>query len=117
MPTYTYECQKCGTSQDEFHGMNAAPMVKCTSCGSKRMRKMLGTGAGIIFKGSGFYETDYRRNGGKGGELKPDTKSGSEGKSEGKSESKPSESGSSTKSSDPGKSSDSGKSKKAAASS
>ena len=60
MPTYTYECQKCHATMDVFHSMSATPRVKCASCGSKRMKRLLGTGAGIIFKGSGFYETDYK---------------------------------------------------------
>jgi len=60
VPTYTYECKKCGLLQDVFHPMNAAPRVKCKACGG-RCRRLLGTGSGIIFKGSGFYETDYRK--------------------------------------------------------
>jgi len=110
MPTYTYECKKCGSAQDEFHGMNAAPAVKCGSCGSKRMRKLQGMGAGIIFKGSGFYETDYKRkgaNGSNGSESKGDSGGGS------KSESKP-ESGS-AKSDSGSKSADSKKATPAAA--
>ncbi|MBI2421474.1 MAG: zinc ribbon domain-containing protein [Candidatus Hydrogenedentes bacterium] len=60
MPTYSYECGKCGEVFNVFHGMSATPKVKCESCGSARTTKMLGTGAGFIFKGSGFYETDYK---------------------------------------------------------
>ena len=59
MPTYDYECVDCDHITEKYHGMSARPRVKCPECGS-RMRKMLGTGAGVIFKGSGFYETDYR---------------------------------------------------------
>ena len=59
MPTYDYECVDCEHITEMFHGMTARPRVKCPECGS-RMRKMLGTGAGLIFKGSGFYQTDYR---------------------------------------------------------
>jgi len=77
MPTYSYECKECGHVTDEFHAMSAKPRVKCAQCGSTRTKKLLGTGAGIIFKGSGFYETDYKRNG-----------SGGKSKSSGKSESK-----------------------------
>lgn len=84
MPTYTYECQKCGADQDEFHMMTATPVIKCLSCGSPRMRKLLGTGAGIIFKGSGFYETDYKRNGKDAGSEKSGAgASKSESKTEG----------------------------------
>ncbi len=63
MPTYTYECKKCDSTQDEFHAMSASPQVVCISCGSGSMKRRLGTGAGIIFKGSGFYETDYKNKG------------------------------------------------------
>ena len=59
MPTYDYECPKCGDQTEVFHGMLEKPRVKCPEC-QGRMRKCIGTGAGIIFKGSGFYETDYR---------------------------------------------------------
>lgn len=60
MPTYTYECKSCGLERDVFHGISAKPRVKCEDCGSA-CRRLLGSGAGIIFKGSGFYETDYKR--------------------------------------------------------
>lgn len=60
MPTYSYECGKCGHTFDVFHAMSATPKVKCESCGSAKTRKQLGTGAGFIFKGSGFYETDFK---------------------------------------------------------
>ncbi len=60
MPTYSYECLKCGHVFDVFHAMSATPKPACESCGSRRCKKMLGTGAGIIFKGSGFYETDFK---------------------------------------------------------
>lgn len=97
MPTYTYLCKKCSHEMDVFHAISATPQVVCEECGSKRTEKLLGTGAGIIFKGSGFYETDYKKNGANGtsdsaaGEAKKsETKSESkpEGKSESKSESK-----------------------------
>ncbi len=60
MPTYSYQCQKCETITDVFHSMSATPKISCESCGSKRMKRLIGTGAGIIFKGSGFYQTDYK---------------------------------------------------------
>src|SRR5690606_17838556 len=75
MPTYTYECKKCGHTQDVFHGMSETRRVKCEDCGGA-CRKLLGTGAGLIFKGSGFYETDYKRSGnGKGGKTGEPSKS------------------------------------------
>ncbi len=60
MPTYDYECQSCGHVFEKFHSMTSRPRVKCPRCGG-RAKKLLGTGANIVFKGSGFYETDYRR--------------------------------------------------------
>ena len=60
MPTYDYECRSCGEVFEKFHSMTSRPRVKCPECGGGS-KKMLGAGAGIIFKGSGFYETDYRR--------------------------------------------------------
>ncbi len=63
MPTYTYKCKKCGADHDVFHAMSAAPKVACPECGGACV-KQLGTGSGIIFKGSGFYETDYKKKSG-----------------------------------------------------
>ena len=59
MPTYEYECQKCGHHFDRFQSMTDEPVKRCESCRGK-VRRLLGTGAGFIFKGSGFYQTDYR---------------------------------------------------------
>ena len=90
MPTYEYECQLCGHIFDVFHSMTAKPRVKCTECGG-RTKKKIGAGAGIIFKGSGFYETDYKRknsNGPKPATAPKDGESKSESKSETKSETK-----------------------------
>ena len=69
MPTYDYECQSCGEVFEKFHSMTSRPRVKCPECGG-RSKKMIGSGAGIIFKGSGFYETDYRRKNANGSEGK-----------------------------------------------
>ena len=93
MPTYTYQCQKCNEPTQVYHAMSATPKVKCASCGSSRMKRLLGTGAGIIFKGSGFYETDYKRSGGK-----DNSPAKSEGKSESASDSSKSESKTESKS-------------------
>jgi putative FmdB family regulatory protein len=89
MPTYTYQCQVCHKPTDVFHAMSAKPRVKCAACGSGKMKKMIGTGAGIIFKGSGFYETDYKSKTGGEGKDKGDSSAKSEGSSEAKSETKP----------------------------
>jgi len=58
MPTYEYECKKCRIF-DVFQSITAKPLQKCPQCGGK-VRRLIGRGAGIIFKGSGFYQTDYR---------------------------------------------------------
>jgi putative FmdB family regulatory protein len=59
MPTYEYECQKCGHRFDRFQKMTDEPLKRCPKCRAK-VKRLLGTGAGLIFKGSGFYQTDYR---------------------------------------------------------
>ncbi|MHC5063018.1 MAG: FmdB family zinc ribbon protein [Planctomycetota bacterium] len=61
MPTYNYECQDCGHGFEEFQSMSAKVLRKCPSCGKPRLQRLIGKGAGIIFKGGGFYETDYRK--------------------------------------------------------
>ena len=60
MPTYDYACQACDHAFEEFQSMSAKPLKKCPECGRMKLKRLIGTGAGIIFKGSGFYETDYR---------------------------------------------------------
>lgn len=72
MPTYTYQCKRCESLVEVYHAMSASPKIRCESCGGPTKR-MLGSGAGIIFKGSGFYETDYKRsNGGADGKSAKD---------------------------------------------
>ena len=60
MPTYDYECDACGVKFEKFQSIKAPSIRKCPSCGKLAVRRLIGTGAGIIFKGSGFYQTDYR---------------------------------------------------------
>ena len=60
MPTYDYRCDACGHTFEEFQSFSEAPLKKCPACGKKKLVRLFGTGAGVIFKGSGFYETDYR---------------------------------------------------------
>ncbi len=60
MPTYEYQCEACDHNFDEFQSINDKPLKKCPACGKPRLRRVFGTGAAIIFKGSGFYQTDYR---------------------------------------------------------
>lgn len=60
MPTYEYRCDQCGKTLEVFHSIKDAPKKKCPHCGKLKLKRLLGTGAGVIFKGSGFYQTDYR---------------------------------------------------------
>ena len=60
MPTYDYECRACGAEMEIFQSITENPKRKCPECGKLKLQRVIGTGAGIIFKGSGFYETDYR---------------------------------------------------------
>lgn len=60
MPTYDYVCKACGHRFEEFQSMSADPLKKCPQCNKNKLERLIGTGAGVIFKGSGFYETDYR---------------------------------------------------------
>lgn len=77
MPTYEYECQACGHSFERFQQMSDAPVKVCPVCGKRKVKRLLGTGAGIIFKGSGFYATDYRnQNSGRGNGGANDSGSG-----------------------------------------
>ena len=59
MPTYEYQCDSCRRTFDQFQSIKALPIEKCPTCGGP-IRRLIGSGAGIIFKGSGFYQTDYR---------------------------------------------------------
>jgi putative FmdB family regulatory protein len=60
MPTYEYLCESCGHEFEQFQGITAKPMRKCPKCGERSLKRLIGTGAGVIFKGPGFYQTDYR---------------------------------------------------------
>ena len=88
MPTYEYECQKCGIHFDQFQSITAKPLLKCPTCKGK-VKRLIGTGAGIIFKGSGFYATDYRSEGYKSAQKAEHTSNTST--AETKTESKPAE--------------------------
>jgi len=63
MPTYEYECDACGHRFDQFQSITANPLRKCPECGRLKLRRLIGTGGAVIFKGGGFYETDYRSEG------------------------------------------------------
>lgn len=60
MPTYDYECDACGHEFELFQGINDPHERKCPKCGKLKLRRLFGTGAAVVFKGSGFYQTDYR---------------------------------------------------------
>jgi putative FmdB family regulatory protein len=60
MPTYEYACDHCGHEFEQFQSISARPLKKCPACGRNSLQRLIGAGAGVIFKGSGFYQTDYR---------------------------------------------------------
>lgn len=63
MPTYDYICESCKWSFERFQSITAKPLRMCPKCGKRKVRRLIGAGAGVIFKGSGFYQTDYRSEG------------------------------------------------------
>jgi len=87
MPTYEYECQDCGKHFEYFQSIKAAPKKKCEECGG-RLQRLVSAGSGLIFKGSGFYITDYKKSSStsgstiKGVEQKKHTESAGDAKSE-----------------------------------
>lgn len=95
MPTYEYLCENCGHQLEKFQSITAKPIKKCPKCGKHKLKRLIGAGAGLIFKGSGFYETDYRKgdyrqkqkkeNESKNGNKK-ESESGTQAKSDSKSE-------------------------------
>lgn len=72
MPIYEYLCQNCGHTFEEMQSMVEDSLVKCPNCGKNTLKRLLGAGSGVIFKGSGFYITDYKKN--KTSETKPSHK-------------------------------------------
>src|SRR5436190_12196691 len=83
MPTYDYECKACGHTFDELQSFNDAPLTKCPACKKNKLERLFGGGGAVIFKGAGFYETDYRRAGENGnGNGKADGDKGETAKSE-----------------------------------
>ena len=87
MPTYDYDCGACGATLEIFQSMSEGPKRKCPECGASKLKRRIGTGAGILFRGSGFYETDYRSNSYKQA-AEADKKKAEPGKPKGESPSK-----------------------------
>lgn len=87
MPTYDYHCDACHHDWELFQKITADPETKCPACGKKKARRLFGTGAAIVFKGSGFYETDYRsdsyKKGADAAKEKSDSKDSKDSKSDG----------------------------------
>lgn len=106
MPTYEYECSACGHHFEHFQSMSDKPIRKCPVCKKMKVDRLIGAGAGIIFKGSGFYETDYKRKSGSpsdgGGSSTSSTGSGNTSASDTKAASSPADSAKPAKSSGTG---------------
>jgi len=88
MPTYDYRCQQCGHQFEAFQSITAEPLSKCPVC-SGTLERLIGGGAGLVFKGSGFYITDYKKNtngGAKDATPKDEPKPAAESKPQPKSE-------------------------------
>src|SRR6185312_5448165 len=89
MPTYDYACKACDHTWEEFQSITSEPTKKCPKCGKKKAERKIGPGAGLIFRGSGFYITDYRSEGyKKAADADSKSSSSSESKSDSKSETK-----------------------------
>ncbi|HUS46533.1 MAG TPA: zinc ribbon domain-containing protein [Phycisphaerae bacterium] len=86
MPTYDHKCEACGYAFEKFQSISDPAVRKCPKCGRLKVRRLIGAGSGIIFRGSGFYQTDYRSESyKKAAEKDKETpKSGGDGGSSGK---------------------------------
>jgi putative FmdB family regulatory protein len=84
MPTYDYQCDACNHTFEEFQSMMDKRLKKCPQCKKPKLRRLIGTGAAIIFKGSGFYQTDYRSEAYKSAAKAEESKSSSNGDSKSK---------------------------------
>jgi putative FmdB family regulatory protein len=81
MPTYQYKCKNCGHELEELQNMSEPPLTHCPNCNTENLARIIGGGAGLIFKGTGFYLTDYKKDSSKGGKPKKDTKKEATGES------------------------------------
>jgi putative FmdB family regulatory protein len=108
MPTYDYECNACGHKFELFQGINDPIQKKCPQCKKLKLRRLFGTGAAIMFKGSGFYQTDYRSESYKKGATADSSKNGDSASKGADSSSKSESAG--AKSDGPGKPDGAGKS-------
>ena len=103
MPTYDYLCEACGHELEIFQGIKDDPVKKCPECKKNKLKRQFGTGAAIVFKGSGFYQTDYRsdsyKKGAQADKKAGESKSESKGDSSSKKDSAKSDSGKSESSS------------------
>jgi putative FmdB family regulatory protein len=70
MPFYEYKCSNCGFELEELQRMSEEPLTKCPNCHKDTLQKLIGTGGGLIFKGSGFYLTDYKKKSTSGSQSK-----------------------------------------------
>jgi putative FmdB family regulatory protein len=91
MPTYEYRCKKCGHEFEEIQTITAPALTQCPSCQEKSLTRVIGGGAGLIFKGEGFYITDYKKSGKDGEAKKPKKKEKVDAKSSSSDASKTSE--------------------------
>ena len=98
MPTYEYQCKNCGHAFEEMQSMAADPLMVCPTCGRPSLKRLLTGGTGMIFKGSGFYQTDYKNSGSGGKKTEKPASPTSQTKT--KEDSKPSSDASQTKKTD-----------------
>jgi len=88
MPTYAFKCKSCNYEFEEFQSINEPPLTECPSCKKQTVTRIIGGGAALVFKGSGFYLTDYKKSSSSPGTTSSAPQK-SETKTESKSESKP----------------------------
>ncbi|MGD0590769.1 MAG: zinc ribbon domain-containing protein [Bacteroidota bacterium] len=89
MPTYDYRCKSCGFKFEEFQSMSSEKLVICPKCAEPSLKRMMSSGAGLVFKGSGFYQTDYKKSNSSPSSLSAKSESKTESKPKTKPESGP----------------------------